>query len=245
MVRRGTVDTPLDNALQRYSRTVNTSGNSIAAQRAISSQKPRPTRSEYAELCMQGINLTARGRDFRRNEFHRGMIINSALHEEDYNATKPAAPDRSGVSSNLTRDTCGNSVVRHEDITFSKFGPIHTKWRLMIVVAMFYDHYLAVPCYTHGDRGVEHKSNKGEYLPVSNVRTVNPEALITATWNAPHSIKPTTMAHVVRPVSRSYDLQCFHSGSLDKESTVRLIKRYNLLMGNVNDRWLRDQELRY
>ncbi len=199
---------------------------------------PRSTLSQFTFLCMQGVNPTAQGS--KLNNIHPGMIINSAVHEEDYNHTRVPDPDAmSGISSNLQTTTTGDRKTLFDDITFSRYGPIHTKWRYMIVVALFYDHYLAVPCYTHGGRGADRRGNWEEYLPVSNHPMEDPKTLVTSSWTAYRALHPKTAAHIARPVARSYDALGTHSGELDRRSADRLLDHFLQHMKDASSAWQR------
>jgi hypothetical protein len=168
------------------------------------------------------------------------MIIWSAMHEEDYKHTNvPALDAASGMSSNIRTDTNGINKVKVDCVTFSRWGPIHTKPRYMIVVALFKEHYLAIPCYTHNGLGVSGKPHKNEFLPVSHSKTSDPNTLVIANWHAPQRIDPMTSAHVMRPVSRAYGLHGHYSGELDLGSTYQLVRLYNKVMGDIKTAGLR------
>lgn len=187
---------------------------------------------------MQGVNLVARG--FTLIDIHPGMIINSAVHEEDYkHSSVPDADKMSGISSNIQTTATGESRILIEDITFSRYGPIHSKWRYMIVVALLWDHYLAVPCYTHGGRGIEHRSNAAEYLPVSQHPNGDTDTLITSSWTAHRALRPRTSAHMTRPVARTYDALGFHCGELETMSANRLVNNFTQQMAAASSHALK------
>lgn len=73
-----------------------------------------------------------------RRLFQRGLIIRGPLHEQDYQ----------GAAEQST------FTVADKNVTDSRFGPIYTKVRKMIVVECYADHYIAVPCFTHNGHGL-------------------------------------------------------------------------------------------
>lgn len=127
-------------SLDRYTgKPLNASNNvhnSAAVQRARPKRQQSILRSEFSRVCLQGVNLNTLGGELRN--IHAGMIIWSAMHEEDYRRTNvPALDAASGMSSNIRTDTNGINKVKVDCVTFSRWGPIHTKPRYMIVVALF------------------------------------------------------------------------------------------------------------
>lgn len=198
---------------------------SITSYPSKPTDRHQPSTSEYARLCMQGVNLVARGSTL--TDIHPGMIINSAVHEEDFRHTSVPAPDKiSGISSNIQTSASGESRILIEDITFSRYGPIHSEWRYMIVVALFCDHYLAIPCYTHGGRGADDRMNAQEYLPVSQYSNGDPRTLIVSSWTAHRAPRPRTAAHVTRPVTRTYSAFKIHTKELEKTSANVLVQSF-------------------
>lgn len=84
-----------------------------------------------------------------RREFKKGVIIRAPLHEQDYQGASR--------QSNVTAADAHNK-------TESRFGTIYTKYRKMIVVECYQDHYIAVPLFTHGGRGLQYKRKPEEYI---------------------------------------------------------------------------------
>ena len=84
--------------------------------------------------------------------FKRGLIIRGPLHEQDYQGTSSQS----------------NYTVADNNRTESRFGPIHTKIRKMIVVECYQDHYIAVPLFTHGGRGLTKKQAPHEFIRLVN-----------------------------------------------------------------------------
>lgn len=152
-----------------------------------------------------------------KSSFKVGMIICAPLHEQDFNPQ-------------------GNVV--DQSITDSVYGRIHTKFRKQIIVALFDSHYVAVPCYSHGGRGLEHKQAKNEFMVVQDHRSQEKVAaesprriLVTEQINSGvEPYHPKTAAHVARPYSRSYESPCIIEGKLQRLSITDLAKTYRDLI---------------
>jgi len=128
---------------------------------------------------LYGFELTKSAGKLAKEVYKTGMIIRAALHE----------PFLSGATD-----------VADKSRTESKFGAICTKYRKMIVVALYQDHYVALPLYTH------------------NGKNINTDI---------HPFSPKCTAHLTYPVSRKYDLPVTPEGNLDKPSIKSLIQLYN------------------
>ena len=151
--------------------------------------------------------------------FEPGMIIRALCHEQDFHVSA----DRSVMT------------IADKYTTESKFGLIHSKYRKMIVLALYETHYLAIPLYTHNGNGVAHKSKPDEYISVRDHRSsqdfVNQTAngqLVTREINdGIHPLDPKSLAHVTYPLARKYSLPLIVEGYLKDESTKRLWKLFN------------------
>ena len=102
----------------------------------------------------------------------------------------------------------------------------------MIVVALFYDHYLAIPLYTHGGNGLARKENKWEYASIEDYR--EPRSLQEGGFllhteflkpDCKHLL-PKSVAHIAYPVSRKYTLPVAPQGHLRQDSIVDLVKAF-------------------
>ena len=146
------------------------------------------------------------------------MIFRAALHEEDFlGASKP---------SEITMADNNRSETKYE--------PVYTKQRKMIVVAIHQDHYFAVPLYTPNGKGLSHKVKPDEFISVKDHR--NPAdftklsihtPLITKfihPWVRPFDQK--SAAHLAYPVSRKYTLPIIPEGHLDEDSVQHLLNLY-------------------
>ena len=155
-----------------------------------------------------------KGRTLAREVYKPGMIIRAAIHE----------PFLAGATD-----------ITDKSRTGSIYGPIFSKVRKMIVVALYEDHYVAVPIFTHNGNGLQAKKSRDEYVSLSDHRSREPFTqsskhlpLITESMNVGvDPIHPKATAHLTYPVSRKYDLHVIPEGMLDKMSVRRLIDLYN------------------
>ena len=146
--------------------------------------------------------------------FKPGMIIRALCHEQDFHVTT----DRSVMT------------VADKHTTDSKFGPIHSKYRKMIILALYETHYLAIPLYTHNGNGVTHKTKPDEYISVRDhrsqecfVKQTKHVELVTEEINGGiHSYDPKSLAHITYPLARKYSLPVVVEGSVRNESVKRL-----------------------
>ena len=106
----------------------------------------------------------------------------------------------------------------------------------MIVVALFHDHYLAIPLYTHGGNGLARKENKWEYASIEDYR--EPRSLQEGGFllhteflkpDCKHLL-PKSVAHIAYPVSRKYTLPVAPQGHLRQDSVVDLVKAFGQYM---------------
>ncbi|KAL8848011.1 MAG: hypothetical protein Q9221_006973 [Calogaya cf. arnoldii] len=87
-------------------------------------------------------------------DFKPGMIIRALLHEQDFEA--------SSSRSNIT--------VADKYRSETRYGPIYTKSRKMIVLGLFEDHYTAIPVFTHNGNGLDRKTKPEEYISIHDHR---------------------------------------------------------------------------
>ena len=181
---------------------------------------------------------------FPKEEFQVGTIIKAPIHEEDFNWTpRPPSMDASATPDERGRYShSGMSIPRtaHKKgwhITFSNWNdPIYTEVRFMIVVALFYDHYLAIPLYTHGGNGLAHKDNKWEYASIQDYReprSLREAGILLHTEYLKPDCKhllPKSVAHIAYPVSRKYTLPVAPQGHLRKDSVIHLVQLFGEYM---------------
>lgn len=163
-----------------------------------------------------------KGKSFLKAQYKPGWIIRGLLHEQDYNATS--------TGSNIT--------VTDRFRSETKFGPVYTKYRKMIVLAMFEDHYLAIPLFTHNGNGLAYKSRPDEFIGIKDHRAraeegllqqqSRHEPLVTEAINSGiHLFDVKSTAHVTYALSRKYDLPVILEGQLTRSSINRLIRLFN------------------
>ena len=184
---------------------------------------------------------------FPKEEFQVGTIIKASIHEEDFNWTAcPPSMEASDIMSERGRYShsgMSNSRVPHQKgrhITFSTWNdPIYTEIRFMIVVALFYDHYLAIPLYTHGGNGLAHKDNKWEYASIEDYReprSLREAGIVLHTEYLKPDCKhllPKSVAHIAYPVSRKYTLPVAPQGHLREDSKRDLVNSFGqYMLGN-------------
>lgn len=192
---------------------------------------------------MEDISATICCR-FPREEFVVGGIIKAPIHEEDFNWTaRPASVEASEASGEQGRysqsgmSTQWTTQKKGRHITFSSWNdPIYTEVRFMIIVALFYDHYLAIPLYTHGGNGLAHKDNKWEYASIEDYREPRSlreaETLLHTEYLKPDCkhLLPNSVAHIAYPVSRKYTLPVAPQGRLREDSKKALVKAFGQYM---------------
>ncbi|KAL9000726.1 MAG: hypothetical protein Q9169_000762 [Polycauliona sp. 2 TL-2023] len=160
-----------------------------------------------------------KGHKLPKADFKPGMIIRALLHEQDYEA--------SSSRSNVT--------VADKYRSNTKYGPIYTKSRKMIVLALFQDHYTAIPVFTHNGNGLDRKEKPGEFVSIKDHRakfespplSLNGQLVTDTMFNGTHLFDVKSTAHVTYALSRRYDLPCVKEGYLTKKSSNHLIKLFN------------------
>lgn len=157
---------------------------------------------------------------YPKNFYQIGMIIQAALHEDDFRAT----------NSTMTEDT-----VADKNITESVHGRIHTKYRKMIVIACYERNYIAIPLFTHNGRGLDNK-NPDEYISVRDHRDRAAEfrelskhghLLTEYIHSGIRYLDPKSTAHITYPLSRKYDLAVVHEGHLRASAANHLVMLFN------------------
>ncbi|KAL9098791.1 MAG: hypothetical protein Q9163_005610 [Psora crenata] len=148
-----------------------------------------------------------------------GMVVRAAVHEQDFH-------DAPRWATTAAKEDDIHSVA-------SRYGQIYSKVRWMIVVALFENHYLTIPLYTHNGKGLKHKSPnaKLEYVSVRDARhrgdftTLSHHRELEAGMDRGAIVLDrNTVAHLTAPVTRKYDLLVEHQGHLDSNSRRMLIK---------------------
>lgn len=196
----------------------------------------------YQRTSKQPRMNDARPNDYRpffKHEFVLGTILRGIIHKQDIMGTPD--PAMSQVPTNFTNaksryqnqtapSNAGNRHIGHGD-----WGPIYSENRFLIVVHNRPgDHYYAVPVYSHKGNGLAKKIHKNEYVSVAdgrypyNVEQQSEHRPITALLkNGVDELLPMSAAYASYAVPRKYGLPVAHQGTLDEESTKRLVSMYH------------------
>ncbi len=164
-----------------------------------------------------------KGSKLTKEVFKPGMIIRAAHYEQHFTA-------RTGASVGASDVTIGENYR-----TDSKFGTIYTKYRHMIVVALYHEHYVAVPLYTHNGKGLEQKLKADEFVSVRDHRaagsftklSVHPPIVTEQLNAAVDNFHPKSTAHFTYPVSRNYGLPVIVEGQVTKACWKNLASLVN------------------
>lgn len=151
-----------------------------------------------------------------KQAYQPGMLIRAVIHEPNL--------DRASGSSSIT--------VTDLAVTETRYGLVTSKWRKLIVIGTYQDHYMAVPLYTHNGRGLSRKSKPEEFVSIQDHRQVEPftalsehDPLVTEyLYPDVYPLDPISTAHIPYTISRGYVLPVVHEGFLDYESTARLLR---------------------
>ncbi len=201
-----------------------------ATSRSSNSAWP-PKRTSTEPCCNSDFqSLNSHGKPLRRelakHRYRLGTIVRAPLHEEDYSG---------GNCESYPHET--RALMKAKTITESPVGGvIHTKFRKFIVVALFDDHYLAVPLYSYkGDGLIEKKAD--EYISIQDHRAdaIKPQSRhgLLYTGNLESHVdhyEPMTSAHFAYPVARKYKLPVVYEGELRADSTKLLLRLYGASM---------------
>ncbi|KAI4218042.1 MAG: hypothetical protein LQ349_008896 [Xanthoria aureola] len=203
--------------------------------RRVPSSTTRPRRSAYSppkkaylkQSCLptedQDKDLLEveelKSHKLAREDFKPGMIIRALVHEQDYQA--------SSSRSNIT--------VADKYRSDTKYGPIYTKARKMIVLSLFEDHYTAIPVFTHNGNGLDRKNRPEEFVSIKDHRakyevpplSLNGQLVTDTMFPGAKVFDVKSTAHVTYALSRRYDMPCVKEGHLTKKSSNHLIKLFN------------------
>ena len=175
-------------------------------------QEYRPT-IDYPEVTSGDTTLREVVRSiFHKDQYEVGWIIRAPLHEEDYQ---------------------DGAHYQSKYISESNYSFVHTKKRIFIVLAKYYNHYLAIPLYTHNGRGLEHKPNQDEFVyvhdkcrasrePLKQRKNGHLDAVIDPQARIP-PYHPKSAAHLSHIVTRNYSLKVEFQGRLTKDSVKKLL----------------------
>ncbi|KAL9000728.1 MAG: hypothetical protein Q9169_000764 [Polycauliona sp. 2 TL-2023] len=156
-----------------------------------------------------------KGTKLPKDLFRPGTLFRAVLHDQDFAA----------ISS-------GSQItVLDKHRTPSAYGTIFTKVRHMIVLALYEDHYIAIPLFTHNGTGLDKKVRKDEFVSIRDNRDKNPipplskhKPLRIENVNAGVALfDPKSTAHITYQLARKYDLPIIPEGSIAQDSLDFLI----------------------
>ena len=150
----------------------------------------------------------------QKESYGIGDVFWAPLHEEDFRRGHTY-----GINSTISRTPNGEFV--------------HSKTRPHIIIALFREHFIAVPVYTHQGNGLHWKQNTDEFVSVCDMpgtfeKLSDYDALHTEQQRG--SLDPRSVAWLTHPVSRGYDLHVRPEGRLTENSTQYLLYLYFNLM---------------
>ena len=156
----------------------------------------------------------------RKADYKPGMMFSAPLHTEDWQAN--AQPNY-------------NTTVSEE------FGPVYSKFRIMVVIAKYESHYVSLPIYTHGGRGIDKKDAKWEFVSIRDPRQKrsfpdpgpNPPITAEHMLTASSVIAAASFVHLPYVVSRIYELHVRPEGELGEKALVQLIALHNRFAPNT------------
>ncbi|CAD6590812.1 MAG: hypothetical protein ASARMPRED_005067 [Alectoria sarmentosa] len=176
---------------------------------------------------------------FFKHEFVIGTILRGIIHEQDIMGTPdPAiseAPTNFTSADNWSRAPTAVTNAGNKHIGHGEWGPVYSENRFLIVVHnRAGDHYYAVPVYSHKGNGLAKKLHKNEFVSIAdgrypnNVEQQSAHRPITAVLkNGVDELLPMSAAYASYAVPRKYGLPVAHQGTLDDESTKRLVSMYH------------------
>ncbi|PVH75149.1 hypothetical protein DL98DRAFT_593420 [Cadophora sp. DSE1049] len=83
------------------------------------------------------------------NEFKLGHVIVTAMHEAQFEDLSMKPADR-----------------KSGQVTYTRYGPIYSKPRKLVVIARYPEHMVCLPIYTNRGTGLRNKENKEHYMGV-------------------------------------------------------------------------------
>lgn len=172
----------------------------------------------------QGLSK-AKASIMEREDCVVGTIFRAAVHEQDYMvaAGGPLGPIEDSK-------TC----VTHA-------GAVYSKVRWMIVVAVYEQHYLALPLYTHNGNGLENRSMnaKLEYASVRDSRwsemdfvnlSQRNQVLDAKMYPNASVLSHMTVAHLTAPIQRRFGMYVELVGTLTQFSANYMAQTWKAKM---------------
>ena len=153
-----------------------------------------------------------------RELFHVGHVVLSVYHTID----------------SITTDTIRNPSEEKFFVTVTEWGRVNSKVRKMVAIALFEEHYVALPCYTFKSKGFAGRPNQHELISLQDPRgTPRPQGdfkplkLEGIRDDIPKFSELTGVAFT-QPITKRYREPCLMEAKLDEESRERLRKLYSV-----------------
>ncbi|OCL12334.1 hypothetical protein AOQ84DRAFT_360732 [Glonium stellatum] len=153
------------------------------------------------------------------HDFDVGAIIN-APHFEPLSDPKIAQGDPSRTESTL--------------------GPIITKKRFMIVLAKLPDHMIALPIFSHGDRGIGHKpaNVRAQYMGLKmpgnrEFKNDTPYPPLEIDGAVTCNLRDTSNVNIMYPITVGYDNRAVIHGSITIDSYAEMVETFQKMLSNV------------
>lgn len=192
-------------------------GASSAESRTFSKKTSTQGYLKHASMT-QGIEDIQKPRRYPKAHYQLGTIVRCPLHENMGTSRESGVFTASKFASQ------------------SHYGAVFSKMRVMIVVARFQNHYVAVPLYTHNGVGLLRKTvdEREEFVSIKDHRderqfiAQSNHGYLTTGYIKPgiHILDPKSTAHVTYCLARRYDLPVVHHGNLSAQATKRLLELY-------------------
>lgn len=197
-----------------------TTGASSAENRTFSRRASAQGSLKHVSLAIGIDEDVQKPRRYPKDLFQVGTIVRCPLHENMGTSRESEVTAASKFASQ------------------SHYGAVFSKMRVMIIIARFQSHYVAVPLYTHNGVGLLRKTadERKEYVSIKDHRiegqftAQSNHGYLTTGYIKPgiHVLDPKSTAHVTYCLARRYDLPVVHHGNLSAQATNRLLELYKL-----------------
>lgn len=116
----------------------------------------------------------------------------------------------------------------------TRWGAAYGEERHMVIISQFYEHYVALPVFTHRGTGTANKKNPFEYVTLHDHRHKKPEnpqsehkPLLTGLMDKGiYLFRRLSVVHITEPTCKNYLHPVVREGSLTPESTANLTELY-------------------
>lgn len=175
----------------------------------------QPTSPE-TPLTPEGFGTPAPRLTHRISELVPGTIIRGQFYGE-YTHAPYVTPDKQ----------CEHRIE-------TRWGTAYGEERHMVVISQFFEHYVALPVFTHRGSGTRKKKNPLEYVTLHDHRhkkEVNPQSehqpLFTGVMDSGiYLFRRLSVVHITQPTCKNYLHPVVREGVLTAESTAVLTELY-------------------